>query len=585
MMFTRLLRTLRTVSHLRLSQVAWRLHYSFEQKLPARFSFGNRHMLNPRKLSPNFPLIPVVQSNSCGVESVEGLIHGRIQLLNRMEFFDRAGINWHLGANPSNRLWTVTLHCHQWVYSLAEVAASDPTAAKEPFHVMQQLLSDWIAHCDLEKSGARYLAWNSYAIASRICWWIRSYLLVPRGLWETTSEFEETFLSSLWKQVMYLNNHLEYDILGNHILRNAVGLVWAGRFFDDPEARRWLRTGTDIALSQAQEQVLADGGHIERSPMYHLHVMEDFLSLGILLDDAPARLAMRHAWERMAECVTWLSHPDGKIPLFNDSALNGACTPEQMLSQGAALGWSSKCVAKRGGRFFPHLGLFVYQGNIWTVFFDVGPIGVDYQPGHGHADNLSIEASVNGQRLWVDPGTWGYDLDERREYDRSTMSHNTVSFDCSDSSEVWGIFRCGRRAFPADMQLRINEQGFSVSAGHDGYRHISGSPIHRREVTLGPDQCLVITDHCEGSGNHYLSAGWLLAPGWSANRCHDGWRVSWPGVAKLKITISGPSGLRLQESLRWYHPEFGKELLTTRLEWVLKTTLPATIKTIQKPEL
>jgi uncharacterized heparinase superfamily protein len=583
MTFSNFLLRLRTSRHLRLSQVAWRLRYLLERKLPVGFAFRSRLAKRPVLLRQDFPSIPVVKGHESGNQVVEKLGQGCLQLLNQEEHFGSDGIDWRLGPRSSQRLWTITLHYHQWLYPLAEIAASGSDQAQKAFSLFELLVSDWLTHCDLERPGARELAWNSYAIATRISWWIRCYRLIPRNLWDHAPEFEKAFMGSLWKQATYLKNHLEYDLLGNHLLRDAVGLAWAGRFFDGSEARRWLHTATKIALSQAQEQVLPDGGHIERSPMYHLHVMEDFLSLSLLLQDEAAQSVVRQAWERMAECAVWLSHPDGKIPLLNDAALNGSCTPGEMCSMGKSIGSSVDTPPQKGRKFFPDLGLFVWRGDSWSIFFDVGPIGVDYQAGHGHADTLAIEASFRGQRLWVDPGTWAYDLDDRRKYDRSTAAHNTICVDQTDSSEVWHIFRCGRRAYPADVRVTTVEGGFSVSASHDGYRHLSGAPYLTRHVTLDSDQRLVITDRCDGRGTHRLSAGWLLAPGWSATACDGGWRVSNPDLGELKVSVSGPSGLTLREVPRWYHPEFGMELITTRLEWTVETELPTEITTIQEP--
>ncbi len=583
MTFSNFLLRLRTSRHLRLSQVAWRLRYLLERKLPVGFASWSRSPSRPPRLRPDFPSIPVSNGNETRNQVVEKLAQGRLQLLNQEEHFGPDGLDWRLGPRSSQRLWTITLHYHQWLYTLAEIAASGSDQAQKAFSLFERFVSDWLTHCDLERPGARDLAWNSYAIATRISWWIRSYRLIPTSLWDHAPELKSPFLDSLWKQAAYLKNHLEYDLLGNHLLRDAVGLAWAGRFFDGPEARQWLRIATQIALSQVREQVLPDGGHIERSPMYHLHVMEDFLSLSQLLENEQARSEIRHAWERMAECAGWLNHPDGRIPLLNDAALNGSCTPGEMCPMSKFIGLSVDMAPKERGKFFPDFGLFVWRGDPWTIFFDVGRIGVDYQPGHGHADTLAMEVSFNGQRLWVDPGTWAYDLDDRREYDRSTAAHNTVCVDQTNSSEVWHIFRCGRRAYMTDVRVTAVEGGFSVSASHDGYRHLSGAPYPTRDVTLHSDQRLVITDRCDGRGTHHLSGGWLLAPGWSAIPCDGGWRVSHPDSGELKVSVSGPSGLTLREVPRWYHPEFGMELITTRLEWTVETGLPTAITTIQEP--
>ncbi len=61
MTFDSLLRRLRTSRHLRLSQVAWRLRYLLERKLPVRSSFLSRPAHRAALLRSDFPSIPVVR--------------------------------------------------------------------------------------------------------------------------------------------------------------------------------------------------------------------------------------------------------------------------------------------------------------------------------------------------------------------------------------------------------------------------------------------------------------------------------------------------------------------------------------------
>src|SRR5579883_3250915 len=76
--------------------------------------------------------------------------------------------------------------------------------------------------------------------------------LGPR--WRDWGEFEHDFLASLWQQASYLRDHLEWDLRANHLMRDAVGLAWAGRFFEETQAREWLQTATRLAVEQAEEQ-------------------------------------------------------------------------------------------------------------------------------------------------------------------------------------------------------------------------------------------------------------------------------------------------------------------------------------------
>ena len=60
-------------------------------------------------------------------------------------------------------------------------------------------------------------------------------------------------------------------------------LVFAGCFFDGPEAKKWQQKGMKILALEVKEQILSDGGHFERSPMYHALVLEDMLDLENLI--------------------------------------------------------------------------------------------------------------------------------------------------------------------------------------------------------------------------------------------------------------------------------------------------------------
>jgi len=257
------------------------------------------------------------------------------------------------------------------------------------------------------------------------------------------------------------------------------------------------------------------------------------------------------------------------LALLNDAALDEERAPIPTRAGNAI-------DKPRGGRHFADTGLAVWHGAKWTLFFDVGPLGPDYQPGHGHADNLTLECSYAGVRLFVDPGTHSYDHDERRAYDRSTAAHNTVCVDDIDSSEVWHIFRVGRRARPIDVEVTADEIHFDASAAHDGYRRLG--VIHRRRVELAGDQTITITDRIEGTGSHRLEGGWLLAPDWTATPAQGGWILQHTRH-HLRVQLTGPSHLQLSLENRPWHPRFGIEVPTTRLVWRYAGALPFELET------
>ena len=59
-----------------------------------------------------------------------------------------------------------------------------------------------------------------------------------------------------------------------------------------------------------------------------------------------------------------------------------------------------------------------------TAILDVAEVGPSYQPGHAHADTLSFELSLYGQRVLVNSGTSQYGNDAERYRQRSTGAHD-----------------------------------------------------------------------------------------------------------------------------------------------------------------
>src|SRR5690606_4780416 len=113
----------------------------------------------------------------------------------------------------------------------------------------------------------------------------------------------------------------------------------------------------------------------------------------------------------------------------------------------------------------------------------MAPVGPDYLPGHAHADTLSFELSLFGQRVLVNSGTSCYGHGSERIRQRGTTAHNTVVVDGADSSEVWSGFRVARRARAINPEVH-DHQGLEASCSHDGYHRLPGRVTHHRRWRL-----------------------------------------------------------------------------------------------------
>jgi uncharacterized heparinase superfamily protein len=379
-----------------------------------------------------------------------------------------------------------------WLYNahyFDDLTAQD-AASRVSWH--EHLITRWIA----ENPPGQGNGWEPYPDSLRIVNWIK---------WERAgNRSSDEARHSLAVQTRWLRKKLEIHLLGNHLWANAKALVFAGAHFTGPEADQWLSKGLALIRRELDEQILDDGGHFERSPMYHAIVLEDVLDL-IQLDslfpqvfaEADTRF-WRDVATRMLRWLAVMTHPDGRIALFNDAAFGIAPELETLRIHAAAMGVALESLPSDGVTALTDSGYVRLQNDAAVLIADVGDIGPDYLPGHAHADTLSFELSLHGEHVIVDAGTSRYDTSPERLWQRSTAGHNTLEIDGEDSSEVWSSFRVGRRAHVVSLSFGEDEQGAWLRASQNGYRRLPGSPLHCREWRLSANQ-LRIDDSIEGT--------------------------------------------------------------------------------------
>ena len=250
-------------------------------------------------------------------------------------------------------------HAHYGEDVLGAARAGDaPSAAR--------LLTDWI-----ERNPARPSdAWHPYTISTRAGNWIAALSLLP--------ELETSAVrASLWRQLVVLARNVEDDVLGNHVIRNARALVLGGTAFG---AREMVERGVELLERELPVQILPDGGHYERSPVYHLVVLRDLLEIEAATD-VPGLAAVI---ERMRGFAAGLARPDGAPALFNDGGLDLAPALELP-------------AADEGLSLFADTGYAVLRTpRVWLAF-DCGPPSPPYLPAHAHADALSFQLWVDGR--------------------------------------------------------------------------------------------------------------------------------------------------------------------------------------------
>ncbi len=466
----------------------------------------------------------------------------------------------------SPRDWNEPSRDRLWLYNLHyfDDLVATGAASRRQWH--EVLILRWIA----ENPPGVGVGWEPYPTSLRIVNWIK---------WAMSgNRLPDRAVHSLAVQTRYLARRLETHLLGNHLLANAKALLFAGRFFRGTEADRWFAHGREILEEQLAEQILTDGGHIERSPMYHSIVLEDLLDI-MNLARTCGHAPLPSAATRIGAMRRWLAvmcHPDGEIAFFNDAALCVASPRSEIESYCGRLGLSVSPAAN-GDVHLVDSGYVRLERGPVVVIADVAPVGPDFQPGHAHADTLSFELSFRGQRVLVNSGTSVYGIGNERQRQRGTAAHNTVVIDGQNSSEVWHGFRVARRARVYEVTL-IPGPTTSLSAVHDGYHRLPGSPLHQREWRLG-DRSLIVVDSVDGKGEHDVGINYHIHPSIDVS-AEAGDRFvlrGTDGIPALRLAIEGSERCLLEGGS--YHPQFGVSVANWRVRGQHRGRLPARLRT------
>ena len=377
-------------------------------------------------------------------------------LLNQPVTFTER-IDWNYAAN--GKLWTYNL---TYFDDLAQRTQQTGTALIYDFIRQTATLRDGL---EPYPTSLRVLNWRAFVLEHDI--------------------HDPRIERHLYAQTALLRSRLEYHLGGNHLLENACALTIMAVHFAE---RNWFITATHLLRNQLAEQILDDGGHYERSPVYHQLLTNRLLDVYAVLhaDTWADHLALTDLLrQKIGLMLGWLqavTFRNGDVPMVNDSAYGVAPNTATLLHKAAALAMKPTPVT---------LGESGYRMLTTTrleCFMDVGPVGPNHQPGHAHADTFSFVLHVDGYPVIVDPGTSTYQIGERRTWERSTAAHNTVTVNDQNSSEIWSGFRVGRRA---NVTL-LHDEKDHISAVHDGYKYLYDQ--HTRSIIVVDERTIMIKD-------------------------------------------------------------------------------------------
>ncbi|RAP34012.1 hypothetical protein DID75_00095 [Candidatus Marinamargulisbacteria bacterium SCGC AG-410-N11] len=453
-MLSLLFRYFNTIKYLKLSQIFFRIY----KKINFLYSAPNFSAL---AISTN-PIKNTLRTNYFHFKFFEK--DYTFTFLNTplsVKYNDTNQLNWF--PSQASQLWIYNLHYFDYLFEF------------NSYDTKINFITDWINNVPYKAKDA----WHPYTVSLRICNWIWS-------LSENQKTVPKNIITSIYQQSHFLSYHLEFDVLGNHLIENCKALIIGGLFLEE---NKFLNKGLKLLNKQLKEQILEDGGHYERTPMYHIIILADLISIY----DALSQFKKNPPWllnviNKMGNWLQQISDAD-YFPLFNDSSFDITYSPQKILLYlKEHYGFNFK---NNVSGLLKQSGIFYFNNEFTKLWFDCGDLGPDFLLAHAHNDSLNFELSLNNEMIITDSGTYDYESGQSlnwRPFFRSSKSHNVVTIDNEEPNDIWGSFRVANRGRTSILSYNKN----SCLASHNSYK--SKHIILNRKIDLNCSQSDLLID-------------------------------------------------------------------------------------------
>lgn len=405
--------------------------------------------------------------------------------------------------------------------------------------------------------------------------------------------FLERFAKSLLVHGRFIEGNLEFsDVNGNHLAADLAGLTVIGiALGGNGLAEKWLSKSWTLIVQELPEQVPADGVCREGSLAYHRLVAELFLLPALArqnvgLDVPQSYIHRLRLMGDVTNAIISDGHPlpnwgdadDGRALPLGTQAINDHRYLIELLDSfpghpkkpvyDETLWWLGPGTAAQKTRTpadsasFADAGVFVMRSETTRVFVDAGPVGMAGRGGHGHNDCLSLDLSIHGVPLILDPGCYTYTADwQARNAFRSTSAHNTPQVDDQEINRFTHprhLWRLRDDAKPEIRHWSTSDDVDLLVAAHTGYRRLQSPVTPVRAVMLDkPNHTLFVVDGFDGQSEHTVRIPFTVAPEIDVVRVDDSVFRLKRGEETFLFVIAAPNVWRSDLEKASVSPSYG----------------------------
>lgn len=233
--------------------------------------------------------------------------------------------------------------------------------------------------------------------------------------------FWEKYICMLYDHMIYLEwNFEESDKPNNHLLADYVGYLYLAAFFRfSPGGEKrfsWIKKTIKQAFLH---QILPDGAAYEGSTAYHRLDCELLLHTNLLLQAVDASdETLTQLLQRMLAFFAATTNPQGTLITIGDDD-----------SGKIVFGLQPPPLTALPVSIYPDFGIGIRRTPALHLTLRA-PVFTSKQPsGHFHQDGLGLTASIKGQPIFVDPGSFIYTANSWwRHFFKSAANHTTFFF-------------------------------------------------------------------------------------------------------------------------------------------------------------
>jgi len=436
-------------------------------------------------------------------------------LANRFGFFNQwqefgSEIDWELHPSAA---WRAELHAFDHALDLALTyrISREQRYARH----LRYLIAQWIA-ANFPGQGS---GWQVHALARRIRNWILAADLA-RDDWGNDPEFLELVTKSLALQTAFLTWQVNSISNARAALACSRGLLLASRVFRKSESDGLLELSCELL-----SQVLDDGPDSERfggscQPAWQCDVASTLSEFVLFARDQAEELMTwaRERFRQSIEALAGMLHADGTLPLFGPEPLPPVDALTDLFAVAAVLldDPRSKSVAgefrilpymllgESGQSRFQQLSRKDWRAQAWSSRAGISR----WSDGRGsslviqtstpasageHADYLSFELMIDGQRVVVDSGIFLPPGDGPDNAFACARSHNILLVDDQAPRFPRRLASHPKRWEPAPgvQAVRLLSQAFEFL-----------NLTHERIFLCLEGRCWIVLDHLAGEGCH-----------------------------------------------------------------------------------